>query len=95
MEDWVKEIEEKHLDGKQLLIIKTSIIHSDKCAYITFLRNTDARKGKVAGNFIASRIQAKHLLMYQPAHSFTVSLTLHCLNKLLCHRQISHVCSMR
>ena len=82
----MEEIEEKHLDGRQLLIIKTSTIHSNKCAYIPFLNNMDARKDKVAGNFIASGIQAKHLFMYQPAHPFIVSLTLHCLNRLLCHR---------
>lgn len=85
MEDRGEEIEEKQ-DVRQQLIIKTSAIHRDKCAYIHFLSNMYARKGKVAGNFIASRIKAKHLFMYQPAHPFTVSLTLHCLNRLLCHR---------
>lgn len=67
MEDQVKGIKGKHLDGRQLLIIKRSNIYSNKCAYIAFLSNMDARKDKLAGTFIASKIQAKHLLMYQPS----------------------------
>lgn len=63
----MKEIKEKPLDGQQLLIIKSSNIYSNKCAYIAFLSNMDARKDKVAATFIASRMQAKHLLMYQPS----------------------------
>lgn len=82
----MKEIKEKHSDGQQLLIIKSSITHSNKCAYNSFLSNMDARKDKVAGTFIASRIQARHLFMYQPAHPFIASLTVHCLNRLSCHR---------
>lgn len=82
----MEEIGEKHLDIRQLLIIKTSTVHHNKCAYVPFLSNMDARKDKVAGNFVAGRIQAKHLFTYQPAHPFIASLTLHCLNRLLCHR---------
>lgn len=82
----MKEIEETLLDIRQLLIIKSSTVCSNKCAYIPFLSNVDARKEKVDGTFIASRIQAKHFFMYQPAHPFIASLTLHCLNRLLCHR---------
>lgn len=65
-------------------MIKMSTIYSNRCANI--LSNMDARKDKVDGNIIASRIKSRHLFMYQPAHQFLVSLTLHCLNRLLCHR---------
>lgn len=82
----MKEIEEIHSDGRQLLIIKSSTTYSNKCAYIAFLSHMDTRKDKVAGTFTARRIEAKHLFMYQPAHPFIASLTLHCLNRLLCHR---------
>lgn len=57
----MEEMDEEHRDGRQLLIIKTRTIHSNKCAYIPSLSNMDARKDKVAGNFTAIRIKAKHL----------------------------------